>query len=216
MGLRDAFAPLYERQFRLLWLGRVSSAVGDALVPVALTFAVLSVNSSQLALGGVLAAFTASRVGFTLVGGVIADRLPRQAVMLACDGIRAVVEAFTATMLLTHQMTLPLFFVTATVFGAASAFFGPASDGLVPQTIEAERLRSANALLGISRNAMNVFGPAVSGILIAVAGTGWVFAIDSVSFLASAFFLVQLRLPAQARAARSHFMREARETASAR
>ncbi len=211
MGLRDAFAPLYERQFRLLWLGRVSSAVGDALVPVALTFAVLSVNSSQLALGGVLAAFTASRVGFTLVGGVIADRLPRQAVMLACDGIRAVVEAFTATMLLTHQMTLPLFFVTATVFGAASAFFGPASDGLVPQTIEAERLRSANALLGISRNAMNVFGPAVSGILIAVAGTGWVFAIDSVSFLASAFFLVQLRLPAQARAARSHFMRELRD-----
>ena len=211
MGLRDAFAPLYERQFRLLWLGRVSSAVGDALVPVALTFAVLSVNSSQLALGGVLAALTASRVGFTLVGGVIADRLPRQAVMLACDGIRAVVEAFTATMLLTHQMTLPLFFVTATVFGAASAFFGPASDGLVPQTIEAERLRSANALLGISRNAMNVFGPAVSGVLIAVIGTGWVFAIDSVSFLASAFFLVQLRLPAHVRAARSHFIRELRD-----
>ncbi len=211
MGLRDAFAPLYERQFRLLWLGRVCSAVGDALVPVALTFAVLSVNSSQLALGGVLAALTASRVGFTLVGGVIADRLPRQAVMLACDGIRAVVEAFTATMLLTHQMTLPLFFVTATVFGAASAFFDPASDGLVPQTIDAERLRSANALLGISRNAMNVFGPAVSGVLIAVAGTGWVFAIDSVSFLASAFFLVQLRLPAHVRAARSHFIRELRD-----
>ncbi len=211
MGLRDAFAPLYERQFRLLWLGRVSSAVGDALVPVALTFAVLSVNSSQLALGGVLAAFTASRVGFTLVGGVIADRLPRQAVMLACDGIRAVVEAFTATMLLTHQMTLPLFFVTATVFGAASAFFGPASDGLVPQTIDAERLRSANALLGISRSAMNVFGPAVSGVLIAVVGTGWVFAIDSVSFLASAFFLLQLRVPAHVRAARSHFIRELRD-----
>ncbi len=211
MGLRDAFAPLYERQFRLLWLGRVSSAVGDALVPVALTFAVLSVNSSQLALGGVLAAATASRVGFTLVAGVVGDRLPRQAVMLASDGIRAVVEAFTATMLLTHQMTLPLFFVTAIVFGAASAFFGPASDGLVPQTIEAEGLRSANALLGISRNAMNVFGPAASGVLIAVIGTGWVFAIDSVSFLASAFFLVQLRLPAHARAARSHFIRELRD-----
>jgi MFS family permease len=151
---------------------------------------VLSVNRSQLALGGVLAALTAARVGFTLVGGVVADRLPRRALMLACDGVRAIVEAFTATMLRTHQMTLPLFFVTAGLFGAASAFFAPASDGLVPQTISTEKLRSANALLGISRNAMNVFGPAVSGVLIAVAGTGYVFAIDSVSFLASAFFLV--------------------------
>ncbi|MFZ1880246.1 MAG: MFS transporter [Gaiellaceae bacterium] len=211
MGLRIAFAPLQERQFRLLWLGRISSAVGDALVPVALAFAVLSVNSSQVALGGVLAAFTASRVGFTLIGGVVADRLPRRAVMLACDGVRAAVEAFTATMLLTHQMTLPLFFITGALFGAASAFFGPASDGLVPRTISPGNLQSANALLGLSRSAMNVFGPAVSGVLVAIAGTGWVFAIDALSFVASAFFLLQLRLPAHARAARSHFLRELHE-----
>ena len=211
VGLERAFAPLHERQFRLLWLGRISSAVGDAIVPVALAFAVLSVNRSQLALGGVLAAFTASRVGFTLVGGVVADRLPRRAVMLVCDGVRAAVEAFTATMLLTHQMTLPLFFVTGAIFGAASAFFGPASDGLVPRTISAGNLQSANALLGLSRNAMNVFGPAISGVLVAVAGTGWVFAIDSASFVASAFFLLHLKLPAHARAARSHFIRELHE-----
>ncbi len=211
MGLRIAFAPLQERQFRLLWLGRISSAVGDALVPVALAFAVLSVNSSQVALGGVLAAFTASRVGFTLIGGVVADRLPRRAVMLACDGVRAAVEAFTATMLLTHQMTLPLFFITGALFGAASAFFGPASDGLVPRTISPGNLQSANALLGLSRSAMNVFGPAVSGVLVAIAGAGWVFAIDALSFVASASFLLQLRLPAHARAARSHFLRELHE-----
>jgi MFS family permease len=211
VGLRIAFAPLQERQFRLLWLGRISSAVGDALVPVALAFAVLSVNSSQVALGGVLAAFTASRVGFTLIGGVVADRLPRRAVMLACDGVRAAVEAFTATMLLTHQMTLPLFFITGALFGAASAFFGPASDGLVPRTISPGNLQSANALLGLSRSAMNVFGPAVSGVLVAIAGAGWVFAIDALSFVASAFFLLQLRLPAHARAARSHFLRELHE-----
>jgi MFS family permease len=211
VGPRIAFAPLHEREFRLLWLGRVSSAVGDALIPVALAFAVLSVNSSQVALGGVLAAFTASRVGFTLVGGVIADRLPRRAVMLACDGVRATVEAFTATMLLTHQMTLPLFFVTAAVFGAASAFFGPASDGLVPQTISSANLQSANALLALSRSAMNVFGPVVSGVLIAATGTGWIFAIDSASFVASACFLLQLRLPAHIRAPSSHFVRELRD-----
>lgn len=211
MGLGEAFAPLTERQFRLLWLGRVSSAAGDALMPLALAFAVLSVDGSATALGSVLAALWIARVGFTLVGGVVADRLPRRAVMLACDGARAVVQAFTATMLLTGQMTLPLFLVTASVFGAASAFFGPASDGLVPQTISGGNLRPANALLGISQNAMNVFGPAAAGILIALASPGWAFAIDSVSFIASAWFLMQLRIPAHERAPRSRFLRELRD-----
>ena len=120
-------------------------------MPLAVAFAVLSVNGSATALGAVLAAFWISRVAFTLVGGVVSDRLPRRAVMLACDGARACLEAFTATMLLTHQMTLPIFIVTAALFGTASAFFGPASDGLVPQTISAEKLQPANALLGITQ-----------------------------------------------------------------
>jgi MFS family permease len=203
--------PLRERQFRLLWLGQVASGAGDALVPVALAFAVLSVDRSATALGGVLAAFTLTRVVFTLVGGVVADRLPRRAVMLACDAVRAVVEAFTAAMLFTHHMTLPLFFVTGAVFGAASAFFGPASDGLVPQTVSPANLQPANALLGISRNALNIFGPAVSGALVALAGTGWVFAIDSGSFVVSAFFLVQLRVRTHERPESSRFILQLRD-----
>ena len=211
MGLGGAVQPLRERQFRLLWLGQVASGMGDALVPVALAFAVLSVNSSATALGGVLAAFTLTRVVFTLVGGVVADRLPRRAVMLACDGVRAAVEAFTAAMLFTHNMTLPLFLVTAAIFGAASAFFGPASDGLVPQTVSAANLRPANALLGISRNALNIFGPAASGAIVALAGTGWVFAIDSASFVASAYFLLQLQVRTHMRPAHSHFLKQLRD-----
>jgi MFS family permease len=210
VGLAEGFAPLQERRFRLLWLGRLSSAVGDALVPVALAFAVLSLGSPT-ALGGVLAAFMVTRVAFTLVGGVVADRLPRRAVMLTCDAVRAVVEAFTATMLLTHHMTLPLFFVTAALFGAASAFFGPASDGLVPQTVSPANLLPANALLAMSEKTMNVFGPAVSGVLIAVAGTGWVFGIDACTFVASAFFLLRLPLPVYVRAPHGNFLRELRE-----
>jgi MFS family permease len=104
-----------------------------------------------------------------------------------------------------------MFFVTASVFGAASAFFTPAAEGIVPQTISDENLQSANALLGISRSTMNVFGPAVSGVLIALVGPGYVFAIDAVSFVVSASFLVRLRVPAHARAAPSRFLTELRE-----
>jgi MFS family permease len=204
-------SPLGERRFRLLWLGRVSSALGDAIVPVALAFAVLEINHSATAFGAVLASFTIARVLFTLVGGVVADRLSRRTIMLTCDVARGLVHAFTATMLLTHDMTLPLFIVTEAVFGTASAFFGPASDGLVPQTISPANLQSANALIGVSRNAANVFGPALSGVLVAVAGPGWVFAIDALSFGVSAFFLVQMDVDSPARGAHGTFLAEARD-----
>jgi MFS family permease len=97
------------------------------------------------------------------------------------------------------------------VFGAASAFFAPAADGLVPQTAGAANLQPANALIAVSRNFLNVFGPAVSGVLVATAGPGYVFAIDAVSFAASAFFLMQLKVDAPARGPRPRLATELRE-----
>jgi MFS family permease len=209
--LGEAARPLRQRRFRLLWLGRVSSAIGDAIVPVALTFAVLSIHGSATALGGVLASFTIARVVFTLAGGVVADRFSRRTIMLSSDLVRAAVQAFIAVMLLTHHMTLAAFIACEALFGMASAFFGPAADGLVPQTIDRDELQSANALLGISRNTLNVFGPAVSGLLLAVAGPGYVFAIDGASFVASAAFLARLDVDAPIRAPLRSFASEIRE-----
>jgi MFS family permease len=210
-NLGEAARPLRRRRFRLLWLGRVSSAVGDAIVPVALTFAVLSIHGSATALGGVLASFTIARVVFTLAGGVVADRFSRRSIMLGCDLLRAAVQAFIAAMLLTHHMTLVAFIACEALFGMASAFFGPAADGLVPQTIGPGELQSANALLGISRNTLNVFGPAASGLLLWVAGPGYVFAIDAVSFVASAAFLARLDVDTPIRAPLRSFGAELRE-----
>src|SRR6266540_391436 len=98
MRPREYLGPLRERPFRLLWLGQTASGVGDAVV-----FAVLNIGSKG-DLGLVLAAFWLSRTIFVLVGGVWADRLPRRLLMLACDAIRAAIEAFTCVMLLTGQM----------------------------------------------------------------------------------------------------------------
>jgi MFS family permease len=211
VGLGEALTPLGEHRFRLLWLGRVASGIGDALVPVALTFAVLGVHKSGTALGLVFGAFTVTRVAFTLAGGVVADRLSRRTIMVGCDIVRMVVEAFTAVMLFTHHMTVPLFVATGAVFGLASAFFGPASDGLVPQTTSEQYLQPANALLGVSRNVLNVFGPTVSGVIVVTAGAGYVFAVDAASFAVSAFFLAQLHVETPPREARRAFAAEIRD-----
>jgi MFS family permease len=97
---------LEERPFRLLWLGQATSALGDALIPVALAFAVFQTGAGAAGLGVVLASFTLARAGFILVGGVWADRLPRRLVMLSCDLVRAVVQALTAVLLLAGAMEL--------------------------------------------------------------------------------------------------------------
>jgi MFS family permease len=108
-------------------------------------------------------------------------------------------------------MTLSLLVACEALFGAASAFFAPAADGLLPQTVGEESLQAANALLGMSRNTLNVFGPALSGVLVAVAGSGWVFVIDAGSFVASAAFLSRLDVDAPARAPLRSFATELRD-----
>jgi len=203
ISLRERAGALSERPFRLLWLGQTTSAIGDVMVGVALAFAVFEIGGGAAQLGLVLASLTVGRMAFVLVGGVWADRLPRRLVMLSCDAIRAVVQAFVAVALLNGAAEIWMLAVTSFVFGAASAFFLPAATGLVPQTISAGRLQQANALLALSRSSVQVVGPAVSGLIVVAAEPGWVFAIDALSFVASAAFLSVLPIADGAPAAPS-------------
>ncbi|MGH3064615.1 MAG: MFS transporter [Gaiellaceae bacterium] len=197
---------LQERQFRLLWLGQTTSAIGDSVIYVALPFAVIQIGGGAAELGLVLASFTLARAGFIVVGGVWADRLPRRLVMLTCDAVRAAVQAAVAVALLTGVMEIWMFVVASALFGAAQAFFTPASTGLVPETISGAQLQQANALLKISEGAANIGGPALSGVLVALFEPGVVYAIDSLSFAISALFLAGLRLKRREPSPRQHFL----------
>jgi MFS family permease len=209
--LRGRLGALEERPFRLLWLGQTTSALGDALIPVALAFAVLETGGGAAALGLVFASYTLARAAFILVGGVWADRLPRRFVMIAADVLRAVVDATAAVLLLAGAMEIWMFFVTAAVVGGAHAFFGPASTGLVPETVSRERLQQANALLELSRSGIQIFGPAASGILITLTEPAWAFAANALSFAVSAAFLTALRVAPRERPERQRFFADLAE-----
>jgi MFS family permease len=182
------------REFRLLFAGSAVSSFGDRLVPVALAFAVLDLTGSVSDLGVVLAAQTVPLVLFVLLGGVWADRLPRQALMLSSDLVRAVSQGASAVLLLTGRAQVWELAVLQAVYGTADAFFGPSSIGVVPQTVEVGRLQEANALLGLSSSISAVLGPAVAGVIVATLGPGWGLAIDAVTFVLSAVFLSQLHI----------------------
>ena len=80
------FGALAERPFRLLFIGRTASLLGSAFAPVALAFAVLDdLDGTATQLGFVLAAIWIPQIVFVLVGGVRADRVPRNLVMVTTD-----------------------------------------------------------------------------------------------------------------------------------
>lgn len=190
-----ALAPLADRPFRLLWIGQTISSIGDALVLVAFAFAILKVGGTAADIGYVAAIQTVCRMAFILAGGVWADRLPRQFVMLTSDVLRAATQASLAILLLTDRAQLWELGLGAALFGIGQAVFGPASAGLVPETVSSEHLQGGNALISSSRSFFMVGGPAVAGVIIAVLGPGLIFAIDAASFVASAISLSLLRLP---------------------
>jgi MFS family permease len=200
VALGDSFGALRERRFRLLWIGQATSTLGDGLVPVALAFAVIqTLDRSATALGVVLAAHTLPLVAFILVGGVWADRLPRQLVMLASDVVRGTVQAIMAVLLLTGAAELWHLVVLIGIYGTAEAFFQPAETGLVPATVSPSRLQQANAMLGLTRSFTFVIGPAIAGVIAATTNPGMVFVVDAGTFVVSAICLALLRPPRASR-----------------
>jgi MFS family permease len=206
--LRGRLGALEEPQFRLLWLGRTASSIGDALIPVALAFAVIRETGSATDLGFVLASFTLARVLLVVVGGVWADRLSRRLVMISADLVRTVSQGLIAYLLISGTAEIWHLAVAGAVGGGAQAFFGPASTALIPDTVRPERLQGANALVSITGSGSELFGPALSGVLVAVFGPGWVFAIDAVTFGVSAAFLLAMRVDEGSPAVQQPFLRE--------
>jgi MFS family permease len=157
----------------------------------------------------VLAARMLPTVLFMLVGGVIADRLPRNRVMMAADLVSGLAQAATAATLLFGVADLWTLTAFQFIGGAAGACLMPAVSGLVPQIVAGPAFKEANALLGLSRNGARIGGAAVGGVLVAAFGPGLAIAIDAASFFVSAVLLRAVRVAEpKVRAARKAFARE--------
>ncbi|MDQ4143807.1 MAG: MFS transporter [Actinomycetota bacterium] len=175
-------------------MARALSLLGDAVVPVGLAFAVLEINQSASAVGGVLAARTASLVAFLLVGGVLADRLPRKFVLIASDVVRFVAHGLMAVLILTQQAELWHLMVLSFLFGIGWAFFLPTSTGFVPDTVSNDKLQQANALIAATFSGAQILGPVIAGVLVVAVGPGWVLGLDALTFLVSAGFVARVRV----------------------
>lgn len=178
---------LRNRDFRLLFTGRSISLLGDGAFLVALAWEAYTLSNAPTALSLIGVAMTIPTISLLLFGGVVSDRYDRRTVMLLADALRAVLLALMGTLAIAGQLGLWQMIVMVAFYGAAQAFFDPASDAILPDIVEADELGRANALEQVARPlTLRLIGPALGGILIATLGTGAAFLADGASFLISA------------------------------
>jgi MFS family permease len=168
---------------------------GNALAPIALAFAVLDLTGSATDLGLVVGARSLTNVALLLFGGVVADRMPRQFVLVGSSLAAMATQAAVATLLLTGTADLGTLLALSTVNGAAAAFAFPASSALVNQTVPADLMRPANALNRLGINAALIAGAVLGGAVVATVGPGWGIAIDALTFGVAAALFAGIRVP---------------------
>ncbi len=209
MRLASDLDVLRIRDFRLVFGAAVVSLFGDGMLPVALTFAVLDLTGSATDLGLVLAVRTVALVGSLLVGGVVADRVGRRAVMIGADVVRLLAQGAVGVLLVSGHATVADLAFSQAFLGAATGFFNPASSGLMP-VVAGPRLQQANSLRGMAMAAGGIAGPAIAGVLVLASSPGVALLIDAGSYGVSALLLAQVRSDARA-GAPQRFLTELRE-----
>jgi MFS family permease len=186
-------APLAHRDYRRLLGGMSISQLGDGLFLVALAWQVYALSNTPTALAFIGIAMTVPTVACLLIGGAVSDRYDRRLVMLSADAVRGVLLAAVAALALTGSLRLWQLLVVVVFYGAATAFFNPASDALVPQLLPADALAQANSLDQLIRPlALRLGGPALGGVVVGAFGTGAAFAFDAASFGVSIAALVSI------------------------
>jgi Transmembrane secretion effector len=185
--------------FRKLWVATTLSMFGDFFSYIAMAWLVLQLTGSGLALGTVLVVQALPRALLMVVGGALADRLSSRLTMLGSMGLRAIVVAPLAVLVLTGRVHMWEVYGIAAVFGIVDAFFMPARTSILPKVVADHELEPGNAVMNVTGQASVILGPVLGGLIVAVLGIGWAFAGDAACFAIG--FLFILWLPAAARAA---------------
>jgi len=182
-----------SRDFRLLWTGQAISLLGDTAFIVALGWRTFTLTGSARSLGIVLTLQGLGLLSTVLLGGALADRYDRRTLMLVSDAARFGIIGALAVVDATGHLSLGTLAGLAFAEGLATGFFTPALGGLVPLVVEQPGLGSANALIGIARQASLLIGPTFAGLMYGFAGSTVVFGFNAFSYLISFGFVFATR-----------------------
>ncbi|MER5300525.1 MFS transporter [Streptomyces lasiicapitis] len=184
----------HNHPFRLFFIGRSLSLIGDAVIPAALALAVLRVTGSASALALVLGCAMGARLLLLPLGGVLGDRFDARKIALTTDLVRCATQLFVGVQLLSGSPELWHMAAAEAVSGAATAFALPTLPTLVTAMVDGKDRHAANTALGVVKSGTRVGGPALAGALVLVAGPGLAFLLQGLCFAASACLLSAVRV----------------------
>ena len=198
--LRADLTPLRtSRDFRLLYASRSVTGLGTDAAEVALLVQAKQLTGSTFAVGLLGAVELVPLVVFGLYGGVLADRLDRRRLIVACEaGLACCAALLMLNALAPHPAVWPLYLVAALMM-AMAALQRPSLEASMPRVVPRDQLTAAAALMSMSGNVSYLAGTTLGGVLAAGPGPEYVYGLDTVSFVISFGFLWLVRpLPAPA------------------
>ncbi len=207
--MRRLFRSLRHRNYRLYYFGQLVSLTGTWMQHLAQAWLMYRLSGSSAMLGLLGAAALLPNLFFSLWGGLLADRLPRRALLMAAQSL-ALLQALALGVLTLGGWITPAHLVAlAFLLGVVQAFEMPARQSFVSQLVPREDLPNAVALNSSLLHLARFIGPAIAGPLVAALGEGPVFLINGATFVAVLVALAAMRLPA--RSAEGHGENGARD-----
>jgi hypothetical protein len=210
-GALQRFPVLGIRDFQLLLADRLLAPAAYAFSLVGVSFAVLDATGSTFDLSVVLAAQILPSLIFTLVGGVIADRIRPQLVVIAGNLMIALGEGTFGILVLTGHPRLWQMIALETVTGTGMAIFYPAAQALLPRLVPGGLMQQASALSRMAMNGGQMGGAVLAGLAVAVLGPGWALLACGTGMLGTVPLMLSLRVAAHERAAETSMLRDLRE-----
>ncbi len=179
----QAFSALRHRNFRLFWTGQLISFTGTWVQYVAQGWLVLKLTDSPFYLGLVGAAGSLPVLLFTLIGGVVADRVQKRIIIILTQIFSMILSFLLAVLTSMDAVKVWHILLLATLFGIVNAFDIPARQSFQIEMVGREDLLNAIALNSAAFNAARIIGPAAAGLLIGYLGLEICFYINAFSFI---------------------------------
>jgi MFS family permease len=196
--VRKTFRSLRSYNYRVWAAGAMVSNIGTWMQRTAQDWLVLTelTDRNATAVGIVMSLQFGPSLLLLPLTGYVADRYDRRKVLLATQSGQGLLALALGLLTLAGLVQLWHVYLFALLLGCVTAFDAPARQTFVSELVGEEDLTNAVALNATSFNAARMVGPAVAGVLIASAGTGWVFIINALSYLSVLLSLVVLRVDA--------------------
>lgn len=190
---RDPIAALRHRNFRFFWTGQLVSLTGTWMAQVAQAWLVLQLTNEPLALGVVVAVQYTPVLAFGLLGGVVADALPKRRTLVAAQALMALVAFTLAGLVIGRVVEVWHVIVLAALLGLANAIEMPTRQSFVMEMVGREHIANAVALSSAVFNGTRILGPAIAGLLIGGLGVEACFLLNGFSYLAVIGGLLAIR-----------------------